>query len=72
MYITLVVVMWIALSYYKYIFSYVQIVPMNYIILLFIPLVATIFEAVTPRGLDNLTSCFSATILYYILALMLK
>lgn len=70
MYFTLVSVLWIALKYYNYLFSTVDIVPMNYIILIFVPLVATFFEAVTPKGLDNLTACFSATILYYLLALV--
>jgi phytol kinase len=30
--------------------------------------VATIFEGITPKGLDNLTACFSAVITYTILA----
>jgi dolichol kinase len=71
MYITLVSILWIALKYYNYLFSSTAIVPMNYLILIFVPLVATFFEAVTPKGLDNLTACFSATILYYLLALVL-
>jgi len=72
MYFILVVVMWIVLKYYNYIFSNVSVVPMNFVILLFVPLIATLFEATTPNGLDNLTACFSATILYYILALVLQ
>jgi len=72
MYFVLVAVMWIALKYYNYIFSNVSVVPMNFVILLFVPLIATLFEATTPKGLDNLTACFSATTLYYILALVLQ
>jgi len=63
--------MWIALKYYNYIFSNSILVPINFIIILFVPLIATLFEAVTPKGLDNLTACFSAAILYYVLTLVL-
>ncbi|KYC46363.1 MAG: Cytidylyltransferase family protein [Candidatus Methanofastidiosum methylothiophilum] len=71
MYFTLVIVLWIVLNYYNYLFSNIALVPINYIILIFVPLVATLFEGVTPRGLDNLIACFSATILYYLLTLVL-
>jgi hypothetical protein len=40
--------------------------------LLIIPLVAlvaTIFEGVTPKGLDNITACFSAVGAYLVLTL---
>lgn len=68
MYITLVAVMWASLRYYIYIFPSTYVIPINIIIILVVPLVATIFEAITPKGLDNITACFSAAFLYNILA----
>lgn len=71
MYISLISVMWIALNYYNFINPNLNILPINYLILLVVPFMATIFEAITPKGLDNLTACFSATFLYYFLTLVL-
>ncbi len=71
MYITLIIVMWIALTFYNYVFSNIFSIPMNLIIVLIVPLVATVFEAITPKGLDNLTACFSAAFLYYIMTMVI-
>ncbi len=54
------VMMFVALVYYG-------INPIPVFALILIPLVATISEAITPRGLDNLTVSLSTAILYYIL-----
>lgn len=67
MYISLIFIMWISLHYYNFIYPNVNLLPINYIVLSIVPLVATIFEAITPKGLDNLTACFSATLVYYFL-----
>jgi phytol kinase len=60
MFLVLIVTLGIALTYYN--------VPINILVIVSVALVATIFEGITPKGLDNLTACFSAVITYTILA----
>jgi len=70
MYISLLVGMFIALNYYGYLYTNANLVPINYLVILVVPFVSTIFEAITPKGFDNLTACFSAAFLYYGLMLV--
>lgn len=60
MFLVLVVTLWIALSYYG--------VPVYPLTIFAVALVATILEGITPKGLDNLTACFSAVATYVLLA----
>jgi phytol kinase len=60
MFLVLIVTLGIVLTYYN--------VPINLLVIGSVALVATIFEGITPKGLDNLTACFSAVITYTILA----
>lgn len=46
---------------------YYNSLPLNFPILLSVASVATFVEAITPRGLDNLTVSFSASFIYYAL-----
>jgi len=62
--------MFIALNYYGYLYPNANLVPINYLVILVVPFVSTIFEAITPKGFDNLTACFSAAFLYYGLMLV--
>lgn len=39
-------------------------VPFNFIIICVIALIAAIIEGITPKGLDNVTACFTTAILY--------
>ena len=59
MFLVLIVTLGIALTYFN--------VPINLLVIGSVALVATIFEGITPKGLDNLTACFSAVITYTIL-----
>lgn len=60
MFLVLIVTLGVVLSYY-------HVLPSNYLIIVAIALVATIFEGITPKGLDNLTACFSAVATYLLL-----
>jgi len=60
MFLVLIITLGIALIYYGK--------PTNFLIIGLVALVATIFEGITPKGLDNITACFSAVITYIILA----
>ncbi len=71
MYISLIIGMLVALNYYDYIYPNANLAPISYLILLVVPLISTIFEAITPKGFDNLTACFSAAFAYYGLMLVL-
>lgn len=46
-------------------------VEFNIAIILFISLIATIMEAVTPKGLDNITATSATAILYYVFLVIL-
>jgi phytol kinase len=60
MFLVLVVTLGIVLVYYN-------VIPNNYLIIVAVALVATVFEGITPKGLDNLTACFSAVVTYLLL-----
>ncbi len=60
MFIVTLLVTSIALFYYHSL-------PTNFFIIFAVAFVATFIEAITPRGLDNLTVSFSASLLYYML-----
>jgi dolichol kinase len=47
--------------------AYYNALPPSYLIIVAVALVATVFEAITPKGLDNLSACFSAVATYLIL-----
>ena len=61
MFIILIVTLWIVLTYYA--------VPADPLVICSVALVATIFEGVTPKGLDNLTACFSGVATYILLTI---
>lgn len=61
MFLVLTVTLWIVLTYYA--------VPAQPMVIASVALVATIFEGVTPKGLDNLTACFSAVFTYILLTM---
>ncbi|MCE5213105.1 MAG: SEC59/DGK1/VTE5 family protein [Methanobacterium sp.] len=60
MFLVLIIALGVVLGYYN-------VLPPNYLIIVAIALVATLFEGLTPRGLDNLTACFSAVATYLLL-----
>jgi len=60
MFIVLIFTLLIVLSYYN-------VMPANLLIIPIVALVATILEAATPKGLDNITACFGAVAAYIIL-----
>jgi phytol kinase len=60
MFLVLIITLVIALSYYGK--------PTNFLTVGLVALVASIFEGITPKGLDNITASFSAVITYIILA----
>jgi dolichol kinase len=61
MFIVLVCVLWVVLAYYA--------VPVNPLVIVAVAMVATILEGLTPKGLDNITACFSAVITYILLTI---
>jgi len=61
MVVVLIITLTVVLAYYA--------VPINPLVIVSVALVATIFEGITPKGLDNLTACFSAVATYIILTL---
>jgi len=63
MFLVLIITLGVVLKYYT--------IPINYPIIILVSLVATIFEGITPKGLDNLTACFSAVGSYLILTILL-
>ena len=60
MFLVLIATLWIVLSYYA-------VLPVNFMIIPLVALVATILEGITPKGLDNLTACFGAVGSYILL-----
>jgi phytol kinase len=60
MFLVLIITLGIVLAYYNAL-------PPNYLIIVAVALVATVFEAITPKGLDNLSACFSAVATYLLL-----
>jgi phytol kinase len=63
MFLVLIATLWVVLSYY-------HVLPANFLVIIIVAAVATIFEGITPKGLDNLTACFSAVGTYLLLNLM--
>jgi phytol kinase len=63
MFLVLIVTLGIVLAYYN-------IFTANFIIIPVVALIATIFEGITPKGLDNITACFSAVGVYLLLTMM--
>ncbi len=63
MFLVLIVTLGIVLAYYN-------IFTTNFIIIPVVALIATIFEGITPKGLDNITACFSAVGTYLLLTMM--
>lgn len=61
MFLVLIITLWVVLTYYS--------VPAKPLVIASVALVATIFEGLTPKGLDNLTACFSAVVTYILLTL---
>ena len=63
MFLVLIAALWVVLSYY-------HVLPANFLVIILVAAVATIFEGITPKGLDNLTACFSAVGTYLLLNMM--
>ncbi len=63
MFLVLIAALWVVLSYY-------HVLPANFLVIIMVAAVATIFEGITPKGLDNLTACFSAVGTYLLLNMM--
>jgi len=59
MFLVLICAIGIVLTYYA--------VPIQPLAIVGVALVATIFEGITPKGLDNLTACFSAVATYILM-----
>ncbi len=64
MFLVLIVTLGVVLAYYHVSTVSVFIIPV-------VALVATIFEGITPKGLDNITACFSAVGAYLLLTLVI-
>lgn len=63
MFLVLIVMLTVVLIYYNIPILTIAIIPI-------VALVATIFEGITPKGLDNITACFSAVGAYLLLTMM--
>ena len=63
MFLVLIVSLGIVLAYYHNL-------PSSYMVIVAVALVATVFEGITPKGLDNLSACFSAVATYLILTMV--
>jgi phytol kinase len=61
MFIVLIVALSVVLLYYS--------VPFQPLVIISVALVATILEGITPKGLDNITACFSAVITYLVMTM---
>ena len=59
MFVVLIFALAMVLIYYS--------IPFNLISLVIVAFVATILEGITPKGLDNISSCFGAVITYLLL-----
>ena len=62
MFLILLITLWIVLKYYA-------VLPISPLVIVSVALVATVLEAITPKGLDNITACFGAVATYLILTL---
>lgn len=63
MFLVIIATLWIVLVYYHVTIDNLLIIPI-------VALIATIFEGITPKGLDNITACFSAVSAYLLLIMM--
>ena len=63
MFLILILSLTIVLYYY-------HVPTSSFITIPIVALVATIFEGITPKGLDNITACFSAVGIYLLLVMM--
>ena len=63
MFLVLIVTLGIVLAYYN-------VFTANFIIIPVVAFIATIFEGITPKGLDNITACFSAVGTYLLLTMI--
>ncbi len=61
MFVVLIIALSVVLLYYS--------VPFQPLVIVCVALVATILEGITPKGLDNLTACFSAVATYIIMTM---
>ena len=68
MFLVLIATIWIVLNYYIVFIGYPPSISNIWLILL-PALFATIAEGITPKGLDNLSSCFVAVAVYLIIAI---
>ncbi len=60
MFLVLIIALGIVLVYYHVTIANLVIIPA-------VAIIATIFEGITPKGLDNITACFSAVGIYLLL-----
>jgi len=63
MFLVIITTLWIVLAYYQVTIDNLLIIPI-------VALIATIFEGITSKGLDNITACFSAVGAYLLLTMM--
>lgn len=61
MFIVLIISLTVVLAYYA--------MPIQPMVIVIVALVATLLEGMTPKGLDNITACFSAVATYILLTL---
>jgi dolichol kinase len=64
MFLVLITTLGVVLAYYHVSITSLLIIPV-------VAIVATIFEGITPKGLDNITACFSAVGAYLLLTLVM-
>jgi dolichol kinase len=62
MFLVLMVMLSVVLVYYA--------VPLNLMVVAIVAFTATVFEGITPKGLDNLTACFSAVGVYLLMGVI--
>lgn len=65
MFLVLIAMLLVSLGYYIFIIGY-PLYILNLFVIIAVGAVATVVEGITPKGLDNLSVCFSAVILYLI------
>jgi phytol kinase len=63
MFLVIIATLWMVLVYYQVTIDNLLVIPI-------VALIATIFEGITPKGLDNITACFSAVGAYLLLIMM--
>jgi len=68
MFLVLIAMIWIVLNFYIVVIGYPPSIANIWLILL-PAFFATVVEAITPKGLDNLTTCFVAVAIYLIILL---